>query len=102
MELLYIKRVFLFNKILHKTALSKPTFNMLYTVYVNDGRRLSDMFRTMREVKRSHPYGYQIQTLKRLIEMGFVVRTGFYYSITVNGKNALTDFEKKLRRSKLL
>ena len=82
MQLRYTTKVYLFNKAIHKTLLSKPEFQMLYTVYINDGRRITDISNTLRWVNRETGDNYTIKYLKQLIYKGYIIRKGFKYTIT--------------------
>ena len=70
MELRYTTKVYLFNKAIQKTSLTKPEFQILYTVFINDGKRLVDIYRTLVLAKRNTGYNYVIKYIVQLTTKG--------------------------------
>ena len=102
MELRYTTKVYLFNKAIQKLELTKPQFHILYTVSINDGKRLIDIQNTLAHVNREPGYNYTIKYLKQLINKGYIVRKGFRYTITCAGINILKHVELNLRKRKVV
>ena len=100
MELRYTSKVYLFKKALGKTLLTKPEFFMLYTVYLNDGRRLTDITKTMVQAKRSTGFSYQTKYLNQLISKGYITKNEFNYSLTAGGLSILKELERRLRNQR--
>jgi len=101
MELRYATKVYLFNRSIQKVELTKSEFQMLYTVYINNDKRLIDIHNTLIQVNRETGYNYVIKYLKQLVTKGYIIRQGFRYTMTCEGINVLKKVEQNLRKRKV-
>jgi len=102
MELRYAAKVYLFNRSIQKVELTKSEFQMLYTVFINNDKRLIDIHKTLIQVNRETGYNYVIKYLKQLMAKGYVIRKGFQYTMTCEGINILKKVEQNLRKHRFV
>ena len=103
MELRSTAKVYLFNKVIAKTSLTKPEFHLLYTVFVknNNSSRITHIQKTLTAFRRDTGFKYITKYLKQLINKGYVEKNRFHYTVTAPGINVLKDVENRLRKVRL-
>ena len=101
MQLRYATKVYLFNRSIQKVELTKSEFQMLYTVFITNDKRLIDIYNTLTQVNRETGYNYVIKYLRQLISKGYIIRKGFRYIMTCEGINVLKKVEQNLRKRKI-
>jgi hypothetical protein len=84
-------------------SLSEGQINLLIALTTGDNFSLVELREYMKRFKRAMADDVLLRYLKLLVSVGYVESFGYWpvrYKLTMNGKNALNDLERRCRETR--
>ena len=96
----YCPRIFLLNRIINKTNLTRPEFNILLVLYLfAPGSRFAVITKYLLKYKCQQASDKLADRLKTLQSLNLIIRTGYIYNITPSGIAQLLDIERRIKKA---
>lgn len=101
MNLTYINRIVLFNKVIKKTKVKANHIYFLYIIYRFQPINWSQAYNKLLAIKRVYDETYFNNKIKELVALNYITRDGNrLFSLTPAGLSLLNSIEKKIRNER--